>query len=96
MNPTQSVKIEFGLIFVGAIIFTISFMWKDLLTDIEEAYFPKESGLFGRTIYTLVITMCVVYLVVYLKNLFGLNNHKIPEVTVDSTDIKPDDIDESD
>ena len=65
-------KKEFGLIMVGAIIFTASFLWKDLLTDFKDKYFPKARGLSMRVIYTILITIIMVIIAVNLKNTFGL------------------------
>ena len=72
-----SFKTEFGLILIGAVIFTASFIWKDLLTDFEEVYFPKSVGLTSRFIYTIIITALLVLFAVCLRNVFGLNNHRI-------------------
>ena len=44
MEITVSFKREFGLILIGALIFTASFLWKDLITDVEEKYFPNSNG----------------------------------------------------
>lgn len=77
MGNTISYKKEFGLIVVGSIIFTASFMWKDLLTDIEEHYFPKYSGLTGRLLYVTVVTIILVILAIHLRYLLGLSNTQI-------------------
>ena len=77
MNNIISFKTEFGLILIGAVIFTASFMWKDLLSDFEDVYFPKDGGMLSRFIYTLVVTMLLVMSSLFLKKSFGLNNHKI-------------------
>ena len=76
MGNAVSFKKEFGLIIVGAIIFTASFLWKDLLTDIEELYFPKKYGLTGRVIFTALITMILVLAAVQLRSRFGLTNQQ--------------------
>lgn len=72
MDNYVSFRREFGLIVVGAIIFTASFMWKDLLNDIEEIYFPKAYGLKGRILFTLLITILLVCCAVHLKVFLGL------------------------
>lgn len=74
MDKMISIKQDFGLILVGAIIFTASFMWKDLFMDIEEYYFPKEFYIGYRIVFVLIITALLVLLSVYLKGIFGLNN----------------------
>ena len=65
-------KTEFGLIFIGAIIFVASFMWKDFLSDVEEHFFPKTDGFVGRFIYVVVITVILVIIAVHLKTMLGL------------------------
>lgn len=71
----SSFKIEFGLIVVGAIIFTASFLWKDLLMDVQEKYFPREAGLCGRFFFTILITIVLVILAISLKKIWGLENN---------------------
>lgn len=73
MGNNVSFKKEFGLIVVGAIVFTASFMWKDMLSDIRELYFPKEYGIAGRLLFTIVITMLLILLAVELKHMWKLN-----------------------
>jgi hypothetical protein len=65
---------DFGLILVGSIIFTASFMWKDLLTDIQEIYFPKQDFMIARILFTIAITSLLVIIAVNLRNYFGLNS----------------------
>jgi len=72
-NNKSSFKKEIGLILVGAIIFIASFMWKDLFKDVEEKYFPKEYGLTGRFIFTILVTIILVLLAVYLKDVWNLS-----------------------
>lgn len=69
-----SFRIEFGLILVGAIIVTTSFMWKDLLIEIGEHIFPKGQGLGGRTLYTLIITVILLIFAVFLKDLWNIKS----------------------
>ena len=76
MGNTLSYRKDFGLIVVGAILFTASLLWKDLIIDIEELYFPKVNGICYRFIFTVVITIILVMIAVYLKGLFKINNHK--------------------
>lgn len=66
-------KKEFGLIIVGAIIFTASFLWKDLLSEIEEKFFPKGYGLMGRIFFVILVTLILVVLAIELKQYFGLS-----------------------
>ncbi len=73
MGNTESIKQEFGLIIVGAIIFTASFLWKDLISDIQDVYFPKINGLMGRLIFTAFITIILVMVAVHLRGLLGIN-----------------------
>lgn len=75
MGNNVSFKREFGLIVVGSIVFTASFLWKDLLTDIEEMYFPKHYGLAGRVVFTVVVTILLIAFAIHLKNVFGISSN---------------------
>ena len=76
MGNTMSFRKDFGLIIVGAVIFTASFLWKDLFSDIEELYFPKINGICGRFLFTLVVTVILVLIAVHLKGFFGINDSR--------------------
>lgn len=76
MGNNLSFRREFGLILVGSLIFTASFLWKDLLTDIEEYYFPKKYGLGGRTIYVIIVSIILITIAISLRNIFGLSGTK--------------------
>ena len=73
MGNTLSFKREFGFIVVGAIIFTASLLWKDVIVEIEEIYFPKTEGVGSRLLYTVVVTILLVLLAVHIKGILGLN-----------------------
>ncbi len=88
----QSFKKEFGLIMVGAIVFTASFLWKDLITDFENLYFPRSEGIFDRIIFTLVVTAILVVFIIYLKNELGLNKSNNNQIRFDDGPL--DDVDE--
>ena len=83
-------KREFGFIFIGSVMFIASFLWRDLLKDVEDMIFPKNN-LLSRFIYTLVVTIILAFFIIYLKRLFELNNNTnlIPDITSDP--IKTDD-----
>lgn len=63
---------EFSTIIIGAVIFIASFLWKDFLGDIEDAYFPKQQGMLQRFAFVVVVTVILVTVAVYLKGVFGL------------------------
>ena len=63
----MSYQQEIGLIAITAIIFTVSFLWKDLFNDIVNVYFPSNSGFLSRTILTIVITCILLFSLVYLR-----------------------------
>lgn len=72
----QTIKLfkkQFGFIFISSIMFIASFLWRDLLKDIEDMYFPKSS-LTSRFIYTLLVTVLLAFIIIWLKRLFELNN----------------------
>lgn len=73
MGNTPSFRQEFGIILIGAIVFTASFLWRDFFSDIREAYFPAQNDLIGRFIFTLLITAGLIYFAIHLRGLFGLN-----------------------
>lgn len=76
MGNTVSFKKEFGLILVGGIIFTASLLWKDLLVEVEELYFPKDRGLVGRLFFVFTATLVLIALAVHLKGLFGISGNE--------------------
>ncbi len=77
MGNNLSYKKDFGLVVVGAILFTASFLWIEFLMEVENVYFPKKNGLSRRFLYTLVITVILVSVAVILRKWFGINgNHK--------------------
>jgi len=72
MGNIWSIRREFGLIIEGAIIFTVSFLWKDWFTDFKNVYFPKETNLFEGAIYTLVVSIALIALILEARGIFGL------------------------
>lgn len=86
MGNAISYRKEFGLILVGALLFTAAFLWKDLITDIENYYFPRDKGLFSRVIFVIIVSIILVVIAVELKNGFGLVN--TPPVQLDDDDSK--------
>jgi hypothetical protein len=70
-------KQDFGLILVGAIIFVASFLWKDLLTDIEEIFFPKSAGIIDRILYVVIVTLLLLLLASYVRFTFGLEGKPV-------------------
>ena len=91
MGNTISFKKEFGLIVVGAIVFTASFLWKDLLSDIEEIYFPKHHGIMGRAMYTLLITVVLILLAIHLRGIFGISTNSKSPIQFDDQPIDDND-----
>ncbi|AYV84640.1 MAG: hypothetical protein Hyperionvirus32_7 [Hyperionvirus sp.] len=67
-------KREFGLMIIGGIIFTISFIWHDYFKDIQEMFFPIQKGLLARTIYMIIITALFVFIAMKLRPFFGLSS----------------------
>lgn len=74
LDTIKLFKKQFGFIFISSIMFIASFLWRDLLKDIEDSYFPKNS-LLSRFIYTLAVTVMLAFIIIYLKSLFELNNN---------------------
>ena len=90
LDTIKLFKREFGLIFIGSIMFIASFMWRDLLKDIEDEFFPKSS-LVSRFLYTLIITIMLAFIIIHLKNFFEINHNTnlTPDITSDP--VKQDD-----
>jgi Family of unknown function (DUF5654) len=63
---------EFGFVIVGAIVLAVSLMWKDVLVDVGEKYFPKSHGVVGKIVYTTLITVILLAIAVHLKTVFRL------------------------
>lgn len=77
MGNNISIKNDFGIVIVGGLIFVVSFLWKDLLTDFEDYLFPKDRySLLGRSVYVIVVTIFILSLVVFLRNILGLRSTK--------------------
>ena len=84
MGNALSFRKEFGLIIVGSLVFTASFLWKDLISEVQEKCFPKDKGLFGRAIYVIIITVVLIMIAVHLRTIFGLNGNNNRVVNLDS------------
>ena len=76
MGNTISYRQDFGLIVVGAVLFTAAFLWKDLITDIEDLYFPKYKGIWSRIIFVMMVTVILAILATHLRNFFRLTNNR--------------------
>lgn len=67
MSPIDDFKREYELLIIGALLLTASLMWKDILVDIMNVFFPLQSGLSLRIFYTIIISCTLVFISVYLK-----------------------------
>jgi hypothetical protein len=76
MGNYMSYRRDFGLVVVGAILFTASFLWKDFITEFEEMYFPKMGGIGWRFMFTILVTVILVIIAVEMKDFFGINSAK--------------------
>lgn len=65
---------DFVGIIISALIFVVSFLWKDLLSDIEQIYFPRSKGILGRIIYILVVTLLILIFVIFLRTILQFDN----------------------
>lgn len=73
-HPLILFKKQFGFMFLTSIMFIASFLWRDLLKDIEDLYLPRNS-LLSRFLYTVSITIILAFAVVYLKRAFDLGDN---------------------
>lgn len=74
---SESFRNDFWTIVIGALIFLVSFLWKDLITDIEELYFPKAGGISSRVAFIAIITVAIIVLVAFIRNTVKLENRNI-------------------
>lgn len=70
----SSFRRDYGLILVGAVIFTASLLWRDFFVDVKNKYFPHTHKITDRFIYTVLVTMILIYVTIYLRNFFKLNS----------------------
>ena len=77
MGNLMSYRKDFGLIIVGAVIFTAALLWKDLIVDVREKYFPPHTGLMTRLLFTIMITVILVVVAVEMRNFFGLKPSEV-------------------
>lgn len=87
MVDIATFKREYGLVLVGAIVFTASFLWRDLLSDVKDIYFPKYHGLAGRTIFTILVTIILVIVAIYIRDVLRLNQPSVTAIRFDSDPI---------
>lgn len=86
MGNLLSYRKDFGLIIVGAVIFTAALLWKDLIVDVRETYFPPHAGLMTRLLFTIIITFILVVVAVELRNFFGLSPSEVKHNPLNLTD----------
>lgn len=86
LPTTTTLRQDFGLIVVSAILFTASFLWRDFFADVRETFFPGKGGLGSRALYTILVTLLLVVAAGSLRNFFGLS----PSVTQQQVDDGPD------
>ena len=86
-----SLVTDFSAVIISALIFVISFLWKDLLVDIEQIYFPKRKGIFNRIIYILVVTLIILSIISYLRKIFKMDDvYKFDDSPIDDNNNIPD------
>lgn len=91
MGNINSFQKEFGLLIVGAIVFTASFLWKDLLSDIQDYYFPKKYGnIIYRILFIIFVTTMLIFLAIYLRNILGLEGSNSTNIQFDDSPIDDD------
>ena len=64
-------------IIISALIFIVLFLWKDVLTDIQELYFPRVQGLRRRLLYTFAVTAMILLFIIFLRRLLRLHSNQI-------------------
>ena len=84
-----TLKQDFGVVLVGSIIFTASFLLRDFFADIQEKYFPKNAGIPSRLVFTLSIVALLVVAAGALRGVFGLETPAQPTTAMASSDADP-------
>jgi len=64
---------ELGLILVGALVFIISFMWKDFITDFQHVFLSENPSILARFFYTLLVSIFIVQIIVWIRNYLKLS-----------------------
>jgi hypothetical protein len=67
-----TLKTEFAIIVIGAIIFTASFIWKDFFSDIQNRFFPTTDKYFliERFVNILITTIVLILIAYFLQKTF--------------------------
>jgi len=60
---------EIIVVVIGALVFIISFMWKDFFTDVEQFVFAGNPTLTEKFFYISFISIIVIGIIIYLKNI---------------------------
>lgn len=84
----SSFQKDFGLILVGAIIFIASLLWKDLISDAQEKFFPKAGSFFKRFLYVFIVTMILLMFAVFIRNIFGLTDTEVNDTKLDAVPLE--------
>lgn len=56
---------DFGVIIISALIFVISFLWKDIFTDIQEVYYPQDQKPWARVGHIFAISSVILIFVLF-------------------------------
>jgi hypothetical protein len=70
-----SIKNDFGSVIINGLIFLVSFLWRDLLLDIEKIYFPDSNGIIGRIMYIVIMSFVIISIAVLIRNKLKLDSH---------------------
>ena len=76
---------DFIGIVISALIFVVSFLWKDLLSDIERIFFPINQGIWGRLMYIMIVTLLLLILVIFLKRSLDLDQTSLNHFSFDDS-----------
>ena len=68
-NYSLSFTQESGLVMIGTLIFIVSFLWKDLFGDIKNRYFPANSRMVGRVVFTAFVSIIIIFVIICLRKM---------------------------
>lgn len=91
MSLPLTFRQDFGLVLVGSVLFTASFLWRDFFSEVRQKYFPDNDSLFTTFIYTVLVTFFLVVVAGGLRNVFGISATDAQQEANSGPDVKADD-----
>lgn len=64
-------KEELVLILIGALVFIVSFLWKDFISDMGKIIFKDGTNPLTRFFYIMIVTIIAISAIIYLRSYLG-------------------------